>query len=238
MRIVLDAGHGGSDPGAMGNDIKEKDITLQLAEKTKIALMEKYVCDVLMTREKDEFVSLEERTKFANHHDADFFYSFHANASAFMSASGFESFIYSNVSDSSLTFSYQSVIHDIIQKNILIPNNLHNRGKKRANYQVLRATTMPAMLSEYLFISNHKEAGKLKDESFVDKLVDVTAQGIGTALRLKAKTDPVRPPIQNVYVVQAGVFNVQENAVSRLESLKAAGFEDSFIRTIGRDTFE
>lgn len=79
--IVLDPGHGGADPGAIGPDgIQEKDVVLKIALDLRDQLKEKSTCTVFMTREKDEFVPLRDRTKFANDKKADLFVSIHANS--------------------------------------------------------------------------------------------------------------------------------------------------------------
>ena len=226
--IVFDPGHGGKDPGAVANGLREKDITLRLAEKARIHMMENYVCDVRMTREKDEFVTLESRTKFANHHKADFFYSFHVNASG---GEGFESYIYNQVSGHSLSPAYQEVIHNYIKLNIVNLYHLRDRGKKRNNYHVLRETIMPAVLSEYFFIDNPKEAALLKDGLFVNELAYVTAEGIALALKLKRRVETT-PKDQKLYIVQAGAFKDEDGANRRLSALKEAGFLDAFIKQV------
>lgn len=81
-RIVLDPGHGGKDPGAVGFSKKnfEKEIVLELALKLKKKLEQQLDVEVLLSRDKDEFVSLQQRTKFANENNADLFISLHCNA--------------------------------------------------------------------------------------------------------------------------------------------------------------
>lgn len=90
-RIVLDPGHGGKDPGAIGpKGTQEKDITLKLAQELADILREKEGYEVLMTRMDDTFVPLDERTRMANKHDADLFVSVHCNASVSSKLKGFE----------------------------------------------------------------------------------------------------------------------------------------------------
>jgi N-acetylmuramoyl-L-alanine amidase len=92
-RIVVDPGHGGHDPGAMGADgIKEKDIVLSIGLKLARQLKEQLGIDVVMTRSTDVFIPLEERTAIANKVNADLFLSIHANASLNKSASGIETY--------------------------------------------------------------------------------------------------------------------------------------------------
>jgi len=91
-KIVLDAGHGGKDPGAVGpRGLKEKDVTLALAKKIK-PLLEEQGYTVLMTRETDVFIPLHERTAFANQNKADLFISIHTNASRSRKVRGIETY--------------------------------------------------------------------------------------------------------------------------------------------------
>ena len=91
-KIVLDPGHGGKDPGAMGFGLKEKDIVLQVAKKLGRVLTEVYKYDVQFTRDTDVFLPLEERTALANTAGADLFVSVHVNAHPDKSARGVETF--------------------------------------------------------------------------------------------------------------------------------------------------
>ena len=91
-RIIVDAGHGGHDPGAMAGGMREKDITLDVARRLKVMLETKHDFEVLMTRETDRYVALEERTAFANSHAADLFVSVHVNSSRNRRARGIETY--------------------------------------------------------------------------------------------------------------------------------------------------
>jgi N-acetylmuramoyl-L-alanine amidase len=89
--IVLDPGHGGKDPGAEGaNGLQEKNIVLEIAKKLKARIEKDLDVEVLLTREDDSFVSLKERTAFANANDADLFISIHINAAENKKANGIE----------------------------------------------------------------------------------------------------------------------------------------------------
>ncbi|MFQ5735453.1 MAG: N-acetylmuramoyl-L-alanine amidase [Thermodesulfobacteriota bacterium] len=93
-RIVVDAGHGGKDPGAIGRGgLKEKDVTLRLAKMLASELRDKLDAEVILTRNRDVFIPLEERTAIANSKDADLFVSIHINASPRRAASGIETYI-------------------------------------------------------------------------------------------------------------------------------------------------
>ncbi len=92
-RIVLDPGHGGKDKGATGpGGVHEKNVTLAIALELKSLIEEKLNCQVFLTRTKDRYVSLEERTAFANAHKADLFVSIHTNANEDKSLTGTETY--------------------------------------------------------------------------------------------------------------------------------------------------
>ena len=93
-RVILDPGHGGKDPGAIGkNGTKEKEINLDIARRLKALIEKKLNIDVLMTREGDELPGLKERTRFANTNDGKLFISIHCNANASKSVRGFSTYI-------------------------------------------------------------------------------------------------------------------------------------------------
>jgi N-acetylmuramoyl-L-alanine amidase len=91
-KIVLDPGHGGKDPGAMSFNLKEKDIVLKVAMKLAPLLEKKLGCKVILTRKRDVFIPLEERTAIANTNDADLFISLHINSSSTIAANGIETY--------------------------------------------------------------------------------------------------------------------------------------------------
>jgi len=90
--IVIDPGHGGKDPGAMANGIKEKDIVLNIAKKLVPVLQKDLGCKVILTRSDDSFVTLEERTAIANTQGADLFISLHVNAHPVHKVRGIETY--------------------------------------------------------------------------------------------------------------------------------------------------
>ena len=94
-RVVIDAGHGGHDPGAHGNGITESELTLDVAQRLQKLLQAQPGMDVVMTRDTDVFIPLEERTAIANREGADLFLSIHANASRNAQARGIETYFLS-----------------------------------------------------------------------------------------------------------------------------------------------
>jgi N-acetylmuramoyl-L-alanine amidase len=223
MKFVLDPGHGGHDPGAVANGLKEKDLTLAMAKHTGRMLGEYEGVEVIYTRTDDRYLSLEERAAIANKVGADFFLSIHINAGG---GTGFESYIY-NGNVSSATIAYQNVIHAEIMKAI---GDVKDRGKKRANYAVLRETCMPAILTENLFIDNPNDAAKLKSEQFLLQVAHGHVQGIVKAfgLKKKAKPTPSQPQQKSsdgkLYRVQVGAFSDRRNAERLAEELKKKGY--------------
>jgi len=97
--IVIDPGHGGKDPGAMAFGLKEKDIVLTISKRVAKILKETYRYDVVLTRTKDIFIPLEERTAIANTHKSDLFISIHTNAHSDRSKSGIETYFLNLATD-------------------------------------------------------------------------------------------------------------------------------------------
>jgi N-acetylmuramoyl-L-alanine amidase len=220
MKIVLDAGHGGHDPGAVANGLREKDLTLAIVKHIGRLLSEYEGVEVHYTRTDDRFLELSERAAIANKLNADYFISVHINAGG---GTGFESYVY-NGGVSAATVAYQNVIHGEIMKAI---GGVRDRGKKRANYAVLRETKMPALLTENLFIDNPSDAAKLKSEQFLLQIAHGHVQGIVKAFGLKKKEKP--QPQQKVsdgklYRVQVGAFADRKNAERLAEELKKKGY--------------
>lgn len=145
MRIVLDPGHGGKDPGAIKHPLVEKSLNLELAIIV-YATLHAAGHEVLMTRYGDETRSTSARASFANSHDADLFISLHHNSYKSDKAHGVEVLIYSGAS---MGFRFgQRILNRLDWK-------IFSRGLKlRPNLVVLRKTRMPAILIEAAFISS------------------------------------------------------------------------------------
>lgn len=222
-RLALDGGHGGYDPGGCANGLKEKDLTLYRVLRTAKTLQANYLdIDILLTRTKDDTVSLQKRCEMANSWGADFFLSDHTNAGG---GTGFESFRLPTAYSS--TAQKQNVIHSEIM-NYLKGYGLRDRGTKTANFYVLKNTKMSAVLIECLFIDNPKDAHLLKQQAFQEGLADATARGIAKALGLKPR--PVSVPASGkLYRVQIGAYRIKDNAVACQKKAIAAGFKDAFI---------
>lgn len=174
--IVLDPGHGGSDPGAIGlNGTPEKTVTLAVAQRVK-ALLEKAGAKVIMTRQADRDVfgagatAVEElgaRTMVANGIKADIFLSIHANAFGNRSVGGSSTHYY-------LKSRYDRLLAENLQAGVVNAVGLTDRGAQLANFYVVKRTLMPAALVEMAFISNPEEEKLLNSPQFQQQL----AQGI------------------------------------------------------------
>ncbi|GAB4322200.1 MAG: hypothetical protein Kow0059_17170 [Candidatus Sumerlaeia bacterium] len=158
-KICLDPGHGGSDPGAVGNGQQEKVNTLDTANRVKNWLNLDTAdgggggsWTVIQTRTSDVYVSLSARTSYANSNGANRFCSIHNNAASSSSANGIETFSYTSGSSTS---------HDLrnkIYEEAIAMWPLTRRGTKTANFYVLVYTNMPAELHEMAFITNSGDA--------------------------------------------------------------------------------
>lgn len=173
--VVVDAGHGGSDPGASGNGLIEKVWNLEVARILKEKL-EEVGLTVIMTRNSDTFVSLARRAEIANENNADLFISIHFNAFN-GSANGWEDFIYNALSSDSTSPELQNAVHNAVIP-LLNQYGLTNRGKKRANFAVLRLTNMPAVLIEAGFADNAKDAKVLKQAQYKEDLATALTNGV------------------------------------------------------------
>lgn len=169
-KICIDAGHGGTDSGAVNGKIYEKNITLNLALKVGALLNDKF--DIVYTRKKDETVSLANRCAICDKLDSDYFISIHVNSASNKQASGIETFIYTKPTQKAITISNN------IQKNLIQATGAKNRGVKKANYYVIKNTLVPAVLIEVGFLSNEEELKKLISDDYQFKLAKAIADGI------------------------------------------------------------
>ena len=205
--IVIDAGHGGHDTGTIGpGGLAEKDVALDIARRLRASLRAELPgVEIVLTRDGDRFVSLEERTAIANARNADLFISIHANASESRRASGIETFVldpnaatpeeaaapkakqvaaaYATVGfGSQLAASRElagyvqgSLVRGISAKN---PKSARDRGIKHASFAVLRGARMPSILAEVSFVSNPEDENRLRTPSFRQKIASSLTAGI------------------------------------------------------------
>ena len=142
--IVIDAGHGGSDPGAVGCSLQEADVVLDVSTRLR-TFLEGAGIRVALTRDSDVAVGLTARATFANGMSADGFVSIHSNANGGTPATGTETWIANAAGARSLSLATG------IQNAMVAEWALADRGVKRADFVVVRATTMPSALAELAF---------------------------------------------------------------------------------------
>lgn len=178
--ITLDAGHGGSDPGAIGSDgTKEKNITLPIAKMLKEILEDKGA-KVYMTRTTDVDVfgpnasdaeELQARVNVGEKYNSDMFVSLHVNSSVNKNVGGFSTYYYPKT-DNDLRLAKN------IQNKLAANFGVDDLGVRQANFYVIKRISMPAVLVEMCFISNEKELTLMKGQWFQKKTARLIAEGI------------------------------------------------------------
>lgn len=205
--IVLDAGHGGKDPGAQNAkfNLKEKELTLDLSLRVK-SLLEKSGYQVFLTRDVDRYLKLEERSSFANSKDADLFISIHFNAAKNKKAHGIECFALTpqgqastgrtkikandlenfagnkqNLQNTLLAYCLQKALVDWVGG--------ADRGLKRARFKVLKDLEIPGALVELGFISHAATADIIRHENERQRIAEGLHTGILYYYKKILKTD-------------------------------------------------
>lgn len=169
--IMLDAGHGGHDPGAVGpTGLRESDVNLQIALAVGEILTRNGVT-VGYTRTTNVFVSVGDRARIANNASALNFLSIHINGFSDPAAHGTETFAFQPGADSER-------LARAVQKHLIRAIGLRDRGVKFANFQVLRETNMPAALVEVAFISNPREEALMRTPEFIRNASQGIADGV------------------------------------------------------------
>jgi N-acetylmuramoyl-L-alanine amidase len=173
-RIVIDAGHGAQDPGAVGpTGLYEKSVNLDVSERLA-KLLRNDGAEVTMTRSEDTFLSLAERVEFARDNEADVFISVHADS--FKSTTqGSTTFYHSGVNPS---WEQSKQLAEIAIDNLVTNLGTVDRGAKDKSLHVIRETDMPAILVELAFLSNPKEEAQLKDAEFRQKAAEALYQSL------------------------------------------------------------
>ncbi|WP_319421308.1 N-acetylmuramoyl-L-alanine amidase [Pleurocapsa sp. FMAR1] len=169
-RVVIDPGHGGYDSGAIGIDgLQEKDVILPIGLDVA-EILGKQGIDVIMTRDNDNFISLEGRTDLANDLDADLFVSIHANSINLTrpDVNGLETYYYES----------GRRLAELIHYSILNGVNIDDRGIRRARFYVLRHSLAPAVLVEVGFVTGADDASRLKDSNHRRQMAEAIARGI------------------------------------------------------------
>lgn len=160
MKIFLDPGHGGTDPGAISpiNNLYESEVNLDIANRVEKILLEKGY-DVSKSRNDDTNVRLGTRARLANEFGADYFISIHSNYFDDEQPNGVETFYYKKGTTSEM-------LSDFILNELAKNTDARNLGSKERDLAVLRLTDMPATLVEVGFLTNPDEAKKLATSEY------------------------------------------------------------------------
>lgn len=165
LRIVIDPGHGGSEPGAIGaSGLKEKDINLDIAKRIK-----KLLPSVLLTREDDVDVSLQGRVDFATRMNADVFISIHNNSLPKAQGTGTETYYFREDS-----LELAQYIHKALISKLGLPDG----GVRRRGFYVIKNSPCPSVLIEGAYMSNPEEEKLLASEDFRQKIAEAVVEGL------------------------------------------------------------
>ena len=208
-KIYIDAGHGGSSPGAVGKDgTKEKDLVLERALGIAKGLEKYEGVEVKLSRKTDITKSLAQRCKEATAWGADLFWSEHTNAFGQSSPNGFDTHIAKNAY--AKTVELQKVIHKHLAK-VWKDAGRADRGYKRNNFYVLVNTpTANAILVENGFITNDTDLSLLKNKQFVQKLIDASVAGIVEWFDLKPKKVNTVPELPKAQPKDTEIYKVKK----------------------------
>jgi N-acetylmuramoyl-L-alanine amidase len=199
--VMLDAGHGGADPGTRtARNVEEKRLTLDLAKRVGIRLRACGVVSVL-TRDRDTALTLDERCERASRAGADLFLSIHLNASRDPAITGVETYCvpaagFSSTADAGFPRRparpvvcpgnrydrANLLLASYVHRGLLTQTGARDRGVRRARFFVIRNAPCPAALVECGFLSNAQEAGRLSSEAYREAVADGLTRGILTYL--------------------------------------------------------
>ena len=208
-RVIIDPGHGGSDPGAMYDGRREKDDALRLALAIG-SILESQGVDVVYTRTTDVYDTPLEKSVIANRADGDLFVSIHRNAMPVPgTASGAMTLVYEDEG-------VPALLAENIQKNLVEAGFADLGIQERPGLIVLRRTQMPAVLVEAGFIVNPQD-NRFFDQNFQAIAGDV-ADGIMATIRQLAAGVP------EYYQVQVGAYRTRMPADRLAEELQNQGF--------------
>lgn len=218
MKVFIGVGHGGSDPGAVANSVKEKDLNLSIAKACRDEL-KRHGVEVKMSRAKDENDSLSEEIKECNAYSPDLAVDIHNNAGG---GDGAEAFYHYGGGKS------KTLAENILAEIVKVGQN--SRGAKiRKNssgkdyYGFIRETSAPAVIVECAFVDNAKDLKILATEGDRQKVGQAIAKGI-------LKTLGVAIQGERLYRVQVGAYLLKSNAEDMQKKIKAVGFDAFIVR--------
>ena len=217
MKIVVDYGHGGSDPGAVANNVYEKNINKLIGERVKYHL-ERHSQTVILTRHNDEYVSLDERVNIINRNNCDIGISIHCNSFSDSTAQGVEVYTWGNGTRE--TQLGKLVLNSVIKDKLYNKN----RGLKQEQFRVL-SPQIPICLIELGFITNIQDKTLILDN--IENFAVAITKGLLGFYEIAYKSENKTPtgPKSKLYRVQVGAYSNPENAKKMQEVLKNLGIE-------------
>lgn len=225
MKIHINAGHGGKDPGACGYGIREKDVALSVT-KFLGERLSKIGFGVCYTRLEDMYIAPLEIARQANADNANLFISIHTNAAASISANGIETLCYNLDGD-------EGKIAEAVQKKLIEATGLTDRGvKERTDLVVLNSTKMPAILVELGFITNQSDNAMLSNLVFLENSAKAIAEGICDYYGIKYKEEEIMAKTEEIpqwqtdglkKLVEAGIVNDEAYWQKRMGETITAG---------------
>ena len=222
-KVFIGVGHGGSDPGAVANGLKEKNLNLVIALAAADEL-ERNGVDVLVSRVADDDETLTEKIGEANSWGPNLALDIHCNAGG---GDGAEVFYSIDGSGKDLALNILEEFKAIGQNSRGAKTQKNSQGKDY--FAFIRNTTAPAVLVECAFLDNKTDVQIIDTEAEQKKFGVAIAKGILKSLGVAWK-EPEPEPEKVYYRVQVGAYAFRENAEAMLKKLKAAGFE-GYIRT-------
>ncbi|HFK1451329.1 MULTISPECIES: N-acetylmuramoyl-L-alanine amidase [Bacillus cereus group] len=184
--IIIDPGHGGTDPGKATQGLHESDIVLDTSKRLQSLIEKQTPFRVMLTRETDirldekQGEDLKKRVDFAKEHNGDIFVSIHANASQKHDGYGTETFYFKGSEKKELTEREKDsyMLANKIQKRLVKALDTRDRGVKSEDFYVLRENEMPAVLTELAFLDNSTDYEKLASESGRQIAAEAIYEGI------------------------------------------------------------
>ena len=216
MKIVVDYGHGGNDPGAVANNVYEKNINKLVGERVKYHL-ERHSQTVVLTRHNDETVTLDERVNIINMNNCDIGISIHCNSFANETAQGVEVYTWGNgTREKQLA---KSVLNSVLKDKLYTKN----RGLKEEHFRVL-SPQIPICLIELGFITNIQDKTLILDN--IENFAIAITKGLLGFYEIAYKNEDKAPSTNNkLYRVQVGAYSNLENAKKMQVVLKNIGIE-------------
>lgn len=218
MRVFLGVGHGGSDPGAVANNTKEKDLNLSIALACRDELL-RHGISVKTSRTKDENDSLSEEIRECNAYGPDLAVDIHNNAGGGDGAEAF--YHYGGGKSKVLAENVLAEIEKVGQNSRGAKTRKNSNGKDY--YGFIRETSCPAIIVECAFVDNARDLQILATEGDRSSMGVAIAKGILKTLGVEFEAER-----GTLYRVQVGAYLLKDNAVAMQKKIKAVGF-DAFI---------